>query len=434
MGSIDGKHSVPADEQRGFALSVVQKLRSAGFQSLWAGGCVRDALLGIEPSDYDVATDAPPEEVIRLFGKRRTVPVGASFGVVMVLDPAHRASPVEVATFRSDGQYVDGRRPVSVQFSSPEEDAQRRDFTINGMFFDPIEEQVIDYVGGHEDLQQRIVRAIGDAQARLSEDKLRMLRAIRFASTYDFSLDGATFKAIQNLREQICQVSIERIAQELRRMFAHSSRPRSLMQLSATGLLTVLFPFVSTDDDLRFVSDLEEKFAVLHLNRHETAFALLFDHLYVNDGENLRHRLKDVAAECRKMRFSNDETDTIGWLIEKSSVCRRGDSLPPHILKPMLADQRHPLLIDLLRSQESAEPAERQACMLLVDSLKKWTAEELSPQPLIDGETLKHLGISPGPQFSQVLAAIRREQLDELIATPSEATARVKELLANSTG
>ena len=174
-----------------FALSIVRQLRDAGFQSLWAGGCVRDQILGKEPKDYDVATDATPAQVIQLFGERRTVAIGASFGVVMIPGTHRRQGQVEVATFRSDGEYLDGRHPQSVRFCSAREDAQRRDFTINGMFFDPISETVIDYVGGIEDLNRKIVRAIGDPAARFSEDKLRMLRAIRFAATFQFHLDEA---------------------------------------------------------------------------------------------------------------------------------------------------------------------------------------------------------------------------------------------------
>ena len=180
---------------RDFAVEVVRRLRDAGFQALWAGGCVRDAMLGIEPKDYDVATDARPEQVIELFGKRRTVPVGVSFGVVMVLGPSRQAGQIEVATFRTDGEYHDGRRPVEVAYCSPEEDARRRDFTINGMFIDPLSGNVIDYVDGQSDLQDRTLRAIGDPHHRFSEDKLRMLRAVRFAATYDLTIaaDNARF-------------------------------------------------------------------------------------------------------------------------------------------------------------------------------------------------------------------------------------------------
>src|SRR5882757_9145104 len=172
-------------KQRAFALEIAQKLRAAGYESLWAGGCVRDELLGITPKDYDVATSATPDQVRDLFGHRRTLPIGAAFGVVTVLGP-RAAGQIEVATFRTDATYTDGRRPDSVHFTTAEHDAQRRDFTINGLFYDPIAKQVVDYVHGQNDLQAHIVRAIGDPHSRLSEDKLRLLRAVRFAAAFDF--------------------------------------------------------------------------------------------------------------------------------------------------------------------------------------------------------------------------------------------------------
>lgn len=182
--------------QRRFAKQVVEDLRAAGHEALWAGGCVRDGLLGIEPKDYDVATDAGPDRVREVFGRRRTIPVGAAFGVITVLGPKP-CDPIEVATFRTDGEYRDGRHPESVRFTTAEEDAQRRDFTINGLFYDPIEERVIDYVGGEADLGGRTVRAIGDASARFGEDKLRMLRAVRFATTFGFDIEAETLAAIR---------------------------------------------------------------------------------------------------------------------------------------------------------------------------------------------------------------------------------------------
>ena len=223
-------------------MDLVRRLRKEGHEALWAGGCVRDQLLGKLPKDYDVASTATPDEVIQIFGRRRTVAVGASFGVVMVLGPDKAAGQIEVATFRSDGEYLDGRRPSSVSFCRPEEDAKRRDFTINGMFFDPLEEKIIDYVGGLEDLAAGIVRAIGDPVARFTEDKLRMLRAVRFTATFGFALDAATVAAVHHLRQQICQVSEERITQELKRMLSHSSRALSFDLLNQTELLAEILP------------------------------------------------------------------------------------------------------------------------------------------------------------------------------------------------
>ena len=186
---------VEPSAQRAFAVEVVRQLRAAGFEAVWAGGCVRDQLLGLNPKDYDVATNATPEQVREVFGRRKSIPVGAAFGVIAIVGP-REAGVVEVATFRRDVGYSDGRRPDAVAFTTAEEDAQRRDFTINGLFYDPVDERVLDFVGGQADLKRGIVRAIGDARERFTEDKLRMLRAVRIAATFDFDIDPTTLAAV----------------------------------------------------------------------------------------------------------------------------------------------------------------------------------------------------------------------------------------------
>src|SRR5262245_25703221 len=200
--------------QRDFALDIVRHLRGAGHEALWAGGCVRDQLLGLKPKDYDVATSATPDQIREVFGRRRSLPIGAAFGVITVLGP-HEAGQIEVATFRTDAAYSDGRHPDSVAFTTAEHDAQRRDFTINGLFFDPVAEQVVDYVGGQDDLKRRTIRAIGDARQRLGEDKLRMLRAVRFAAAFGFTIEARTMHAIQEMAGDINTVSAERIGMEI---------------------------------------------------------------------------------------------------------------------------------------------------------------------------------------------------------------------------
>src|SRR5687768_15104483 len=189
-----------------FALDVVRRLRAAGFEALFAGGCVRDQILGIPPKDYDVATSALPEQIQDVFGRRKTLAIGASFGVITVIGPKG-AGQIDVATFRRDAAYSDGRHPDSVSFTTAEQDALRRDFTINGLFFDPVNSEVIDYVGGQEDLRRGVVRAIGDPRQRIAEDKLRMLRAVRFAARFDFAIDAATLTAIQQQARELVIVS-----------------------------------------------------------------------------------------------------------------------------------------------------------------------------------------------------------------------------------
>src|SRR5262249_40690266 len=237
--------------QREFALEIAKKLRAAGFEALWAGGCVRDQLLGLTPKDYDVATSAKPDEIRDLFGRRRTLPIGASFGVITVLGPSD-AGQIEVATFRKDAAYSDGRHPDSVTFTDAEHDAQRRDFTINGLFFDPVQEEVVDYVGGQADLKAHIIRAIGNPRLRLSEDKLRMLRAVRFAAPFNFTIDPDTLHAIQEMAPQINTVSAERIGAELRRMLVDPNRAAALALLRETKLLAEVLPEVAALSDAGF--------------------------------------------------------------------------------------------------------------------------------------------------------------------------------------
>jgi poly(A) polymerase len=221
-------------QARDFALDIVRRLRQAGFQALWAGGCVRDQLLNLPPKDYDVATDATPEQIRSIFGRRRTLAIGQSFGVIVVLGPKS-AGQVDVATFRQDAAYSDGRHPDSVTFSSAPEDAERRDFTINGLFYDPLAEQVIDYVGGQQDIERRLIRAIGDPFQRFAEDKLRMLRAVRFATVFGFQIEAATLDAIRQLSRQLVIVSAERIAAELRRILQAAWAAAGIELLDQSG-------------------------------------------------------------------------------------------------------------------------------------------------------------------------------------------------------
>lgn len=401
---------------RNFAVTVVEKLVDAGHTAVWAGGCVRDELLGRTPKDYDVATSATPDQVIELFGKRRTVPVGVSFGVVMVLGPSKNCGQIEVATFRSDGEYLDGRRPDSIQFCSPEEDAQRRDFTINGMFFDPITEQLLDYVGGQKDLQRKVIRAIGDPLARFEEDKLRMLRAVRFSATFDFPLEEATAIAVRQQKDQLQQVSVERIAAEFRRMMAHSSRPVAIDLLVETELYGVLFPGQETT---KHAAKIRDRINKLSEPNFEPSFAALFQHLFRKDEDHVRQRCKKVQEACKAWKLSNTETDCICWILDTADQCQDHELLPLHLVKPILADDRHPLLIDLLKASagEAAKHRSAPAPQQLLNYLQHATPELLNPTPFISGKDLFDLGAKAGPHFSKLIANLRRLQLDEVVTT-----------------
>jgi tRNA nucleotidyltransferase/poly(A) polymerase len=420
---------------RDFAVDVVKTLRQAGYEALWAGGCVRDSLLQRIPVDYDVASSATPEEVIRLFGPRRTVPVGASFGVVMVLGPNRASGQVEVATFRTDGRYLDGRRPSSVQFCTPQEDAQRRDFTINGMFLDPLNGNVIDYVGGREDLAAGMIRAIGNPADRFAEDKLRMLRAVRFAATFGFELEADTCTAIQQQAHDLRQVSVERIAQELRRMLSHFSRERSLALLKETQLLSVLFPQIYGADALAETGEAAKRFTRCYLTlKHlscssfEPALCALLLPLW-QDGETHRKRIAVVRTQCELLKLSGQETELISWLADSVNGLAGAERQPLHRLKPLLA---HPEVSSLLQLSEADAAATGRTA---VDAafcrryLAQHSKDHLNPEPLVNGQDLKQLGVPAGPGFGRMLELVRQEQLDERLLTRDQALLRLQQLV-----
>src|SRR5712691_10849232 len=304
--------------QREFAVEVVRRLKDAGYTALWAGDCVRDHLLGKTPKDYDVATNATPEQVRRVFSKRKTLDVGASFGVIIVVGPK-RAGDVEVATFRSDLGYSDGRRPDAVRFSTPEEDAQRRDFTINGMFYDPVEQRVLDFVGGERDLADGIVRAIGDPHDRMREDKLRLLRAVRFTAAFEFQLDPVTKAAVTEMASQIHIVSAERIAAELRRMLTDRHRNSAIELADEVGLLREILPEVvgqgsgvrGQGSEVRPKAEGREPMAVIpkpvSLDSRLSALRLLQQPSFELAFAVLLLGVSNVEEICRRLRLSNDE-------------------------------------------------------------------------------------------------------------------------------
>jgi poly(A) polymerase len=438
---------------REFAVDVVRRLRQAGFEALWAGGCVRDELLGFLPADYDVATSARPEEVTRVFS--RTVEVGASFGVVEVIGarrPDGTHPIVQVATFRSDGAYIDGRRPESVVFSSAEEDAQRRDFTINGMFLDPLDGKVIDYVGGQNDLHAGVLRAIGDARARFREDKLRLLRAVRFATRFDFPIEPATAAAIQEMAGKIRVVSAERIADELRKMLTHPRRARAMRQLDELGLLKHVLPEV--EDEMKGLpqgppsaptGDLWEHTlkvlevldgpqwpqmgpvsfplafaALLHDVGKKRAWAREPDRHTFHGHEHIGKRL--AGAACRRLKLSNVETARVEWLVVNHQYLCDAPRMRPSKLKPILV---HPGIGELLAlhradSVSSGRPVDHvEFCERM---LRETPTEELNPPPLLTGDDLLALGWEQGPLFKTVLDAVREAQLEGTIKTKDDAT------------
>lgn len=393
-------HPVEPARKREFALEVVRDLRDAGFQSLWAGGCVRDLLLGLEPSDYDVATDARPEQVIALF--RRTIPVGVSFGVVRVLGPKG-SGEVEVATFRSDGAYVDGRRPTSVVFSSPELDAQRRDFTINGMFFDPLENHLLDFVGGRADLDACVLRAIGDPSARFEEDKLRLIRALRFAARFGLQIEPSTADSIRRMTPQIRVVAAERIGQELRRVLTHPTRALGARLLNDFGLLAQILPGL-----LPSTEDWEPTLSVLDSLPEPVSFPLALAALFSlapGGADAVRH-----AAALLKL--SNTERDHAAWLVHRWPRLECLAEGAPSARKQALD---HPAAGDLPRFALALSRAgllDASHALYVQTYLDQLPEGPLRPPPFIRGDDLRHRGLPPGPDYKRWLDLAYDAQLD----------------------
>ena len=391
--------------EREFAESVCKRLREAGNEAVFAGGCVRDLLRGVEPSDYDVATDATPDRVRELFGRKRTLAVGEAFGVIIVLGrrPPGGGPPtqVEVATFRTEGDYRDGRRPGSVAFCTAEEDARRRDFTINGLFLDPAVGEVLDYVGGRADLGAGVVRAIGVADDRFAEDRLRMLRAVRFAARFGFRLDNETAAAVRRHAKALRVVSRERVAQELSKMLTHPSRAAAVVSLVDLGLWPATIPEAGPPSDaaLRRLEQLDGPSV-------SAALATLLS------GEPA----ETVDATCRGLKLSNAVVGDAAWLAERCGLLSRWSELSLAERKRTLADPRSESLIAIERAGGECEGVEAAA------AYKAATPEDvLDPPPLLTGGDLKMAGLQPSPKFKQMLEAVRAAQLNEEIATRDEA-------------
>lgn len=432
---------IPAnDPKRDFAIEVVRTLQEAGFTALWAGGCVRDLLLGLGPDDYDVATSARPDQVQDLFGPRRTLAIGASFGVILVHGPRRSsAGDVEVATFRTEGPYLDGRRPEHVTFATPEEDARRRDFTINGMFYDPLAEKVLDFVGGRDDLSRKVVRAIGDPHARFTEDKLRMLRAVRITARFDFELDHSTADAARAMASEILVVSHERIAQELKKMLVHARRARAILLAHHLQLLTVILPelgpIVSTAGQTASADRWRTTIRTLELlpvPHFELALAALLHDVAFDQTAD---EAGSIAAQiCRRLRLSNEESGAVSWLVSHRDALRNAAALRLCKLKRLLAGPLAEDLLALARAHAAAAGDGLGDVEFCENYLRTTRMEVINPPPLITGNDLKQAGINPGPRFKELLEMVRDLQLDGLIATKEQALRLIAEIVGPSEG
>lgn len=403
------------------AIQICHKLRQAGHVAYFAGGCVRDAMLGREPKDFDVATDATPERVREVFGKRKTLAIGAAFGVIGVLPHLAEASeplgdvsiePLEVATFRSDGEYLDGRRPSKVHYGDARHDALRRDFTINGMFFDPAENEVIDFVGGAADLQRQVLRTIGDAEQRFEEDKLRMLRAVRFTCTLGFSLDTAALQQIQRQASQIAVVSDERIGAEMRRVVAGPFAAYGLELLRQTGLHSHVLP------SLEF-SELESIARLLEARdrfEFDTSLALVI--LAMHDDQD--ERSQTLKQLTKRWRLSNEEVRRIKSAMQWYPVVTGANAKPWSVVQPVLVDRDIDAILLVASAVITANHEDRSGYERCLQALA-WEPQRLDPRPLLTGDDLKAAGYQPGRQFKAALESVRAAQLDGDVSSREQA-------------
>ena len=387
------------------AIKVIKKLSRNGFQALLAGGCVRDMLLGQRPKDYDVATNAQPQDVIGLF--KRTLKVGAKFGVVIVL---LEDKQVEVATFRTETGYADGRHPSVVKFANAAEDASRRDFTINGMFYDPLKEKVIDYVDGRADLKKGLIRTIGKAKERFSEDYLRMLRAVRFSTQLGFAIEPATWSAIRSNAKKITKISGERIAIELEAILVNPNRSVGTSMLAKSGLADAIFPGF-TGERVKF------GISVLGQLRKKVDFALALASLFA--GCTTEFALK----RCQIVKLSRSRNKHIKFLLANRGKLL-DDQMALSRLKMILAEPYFWDLYELQRAIQKAGPdgAEGIAALgRLRKRIKDLGDVELRPKPLLNGHDLIRLGAVPGPGLGQLAEEMYIAQLEGKLQTPNQA-------------
>lgn len=418
------------------ALEIVRRLQARGFRALWAGGCVRDMLMGQVPRDYDIATNADLQQVIGIFPHAQVV--GAHFGVVIVrLGDYH----YEVARFRRDLGYSDGRRPDGVVFVDEEEDAKRRDFTINGMFYDPVADVVLDYVGGQVDLKKKMIRTIGDPHARFREDRLRMLRAIRFGCRYHWPLEEKTREAIGTLSASIECISLERIRDEVVKILTEGGAPLGVRWLIDLGLMAVFMPEVVAMDGVpqppQFHPEgdvLTHTLIMLGLMRNpsvELAMGILLHDVGKPPTYEVRDRIRfhnhtkvgrEMAEEiCRRLRFSSEQIKHIAALVADHHKFMHVQEMRPSTLKRFLRTDRfedHLELhrIDCLSSHGALDNYE--FCKAALENLEP---EQIRPVPLINGRDLIAMGQKPGPAFKKVLRAVEDAQLEGRVTRRDEA-------------
>jgi tRNA nucleotidyltransferase/poly(A) polymerase len=395
------------------ALWVVRRLRSAGHQALFAGGCVRDMLLAVRSTDYDVATDATPQQVRKLFP--HVLLVGAKFGVAMVI---HRGDKVEVTTFRRDAATGDGRRPDAVTFASAEQDARRRDFTINGLFYDPLGGKVIDYVGGREDLKKGVIRTIGPARRRFAEDYLRMIRAVRFAVRLGFAVAPATGAAIQRFAPQIRQISGERIFDELSKMLSRPSAGQALAAMHRYGLAQQVLPELFEQSGLW-----DQACSAVEAMAGRKDVVLVLAALLV------RLSPAAIVGILRRWGASNALRSALCWMAERVDLWPQAVELPLAQFKRLISHPHFERLHRLWRHLETRTIGRTTCATKIARRIRSIPADRISPRPLVTGNDLKAMGFSQGPHLGKTLRTIYEAQLNEQITTRAQALAMARRML-----
>ncbi len=415
------------------AKEVVSELRNAGHKAYCVGGCARDTLLKIAPNEYDITTSATPEEVSKIFP--HTVPIGVTFGVILVIIGQYK---FEVATFRKDLSYSDGRHPDSVTYSTLEqEDVLRRDFTINGMLYDPIEEEVIDHVGGIDDLENKIIRTIGDPYERFNEDKLRMMRAVRFNSRYNFELDLNTFQAIEKLAPEITQVSSERIRDEIIKIITQKNPGHGLKMLSECGLLKYVL------SDVEIMNGVEQPPQFHPEGDVFIHTCLVLDKLFQNEdgvvspelamgallhdvgkpptfsvSDRIRFNGHDkLGAEmskkiCRDLKLSNKQIEIIYSLIREHLKFKDVSKMKKSTLKRFIGMPHFEEHMALHLADCQASHGITDAYDFIMEKFSEFEEEEIKPAPLLSGKELIEMGYKPGPLFSEILNFVEEAQLE----------------------
>ena len=426
----------PTDERGQAALRICARLRAAGFRALLAGGCVRDLILGVGPRDYDIATDARHEDVARHFTK--SFSVGAAFGVETVVLPEGQ---FEVATFRRDGPYLDGRRPAYVEFVDEKRDAGRRDFTINALFFDPETNAVLDYVGGRRDIEAGVLRTVGDPHERFDEDHLRLLRAVRFAARLGYAIAPDTLAAIREKAPLIRKTSPERVRDELIKMLTEGHARPALERLDDTGLLAMILPEA---DRMKGI----EQPAMFHPEGDVFTHTLLMlelmtappptlamgvllhdvgkpltqtfeDRIRFNNHDKVGAR--EAAAVCRRLRMSKDDSGRIVWLVENHMRLAMVRRMRESKRKRFVREAGFPELLDLCRLDCLASHLGLEEIDWVKDYVDRLAPEEIAPPPLVTGKDLIAMGFTPGPVFAEILRHVEDGQLEGRLATDDEA-------------